>query len=140
MIAFRPIILSATVLFLAALLLSAQVPRQGVIDMDGQSWPPADPREKAEWTFARMRYELGYQYGRFGFLRWAADYPKADRQFVRGVKRLTAWKPVPPNRSSISIATTSITGPGSTSKTAEGGASRHPRRRASANISSAAVS
>jgi hypothetical protein len=80
----RPFILMA-----AFLLLAAQVPQQGIIDMDGQSFAPADPREKAEWTFARCSYDLGEQYGRFGFLRWAADYPKADRQFVRGVKRLT---------------------------------------------------
>jgi Domain of unknown function (DUF4159) len=89
MIALRPFILSVVVLLLAAFLLPAQVPQQGIIDMDGQRFAPADPREKSEWTFARMRYDLGYQYGRFGFLRWAADYPKADRQFVRGVKRLT---------------------------------------------------
>jgi hypothetical protein len=81
---FRPFI------FLAALLLlAAPAPQQGYIEMDGQSFPPADPREKAEWTFARFQYDLGYQYGRFGFERWAADYPKADRQFIRGVRRLT---------------------------------------------------
>ena len=73
----------------AIFLLAAQVPQQGIIDMDGQSFAPADPREKAEWTFARFRYDLGEQYGRFGFQRWAADYPKADRQFILGVRRLT---------------------------------------------------
>src|ERR1019366_3042016 len=72
----------------AIFLLAAQVPQQGIIDMDGQSFAPADPREKAEWTFARFRYDLGEQYGRFGFQRWAADYPKADRQFILGVRRL----------------------------------------------------
>jgi hypothetical protein len=73
----------------ATFLLAAQVPQQGFIEMDGQSFAPADPREKAEWTFARFRYDLGYQYGRFGFQRWAADWPKADRQFILGVRRLT---------------------------------------------------
>jgi hypothetical protein len=84
MITFRPFLW-----LIAASLLAAQVPQSGYIEMDGQSFAPADPREKAEWTFARMKYDLGYQYGRYGFLRWAADYPKADRQFIRGVKRLT---------------------------------------------------
>jgi len=60
----------------------------GIIDMDGQRFPPADPRERAEFTFARCHYDLGSEFiGRFQ--RWAADYPKADRQFIRGVRRLT---------------------------------------------------
>ena len=43
----------------------------------------------AEWTFARFHYPSpGDGYFR-GFRRWAADYPKSDRQFVMGVKRLT---------------------------------------------------
>jgi hypothetical protein len=62
----------------------------GVIDMDGERFPPEDPHEKAEWTFARYHYDMdGFQYGRFRFQRWAADYPKSDRQFVIGVNRLT---------------------------------------------------
>lgn len=87
--------ISRSLLGLAAVfLLAIPVPQQGVdqngmIEMDGQFFAPADPREKAEWTFARLEYNLGYQYGRFGFRRWAADWPKADRQFIRGVRRLT---------------------------------------------------
>lgn len=77
------------ILLPAFLLIAAQAPQQGVIYMDGQSFPPADPREKAEWTFARVRYDLGYRWESFGFQRWAADYPKADRQFIRGVRRLS---------------------------------------------------
>lgn len=62
----------------------------GIIDMDGESFPPEDPHEHAEWTFARFHYDMGYGgFGRFRFQRWAADYPKSDRQFVIGVKRLT---------------------------------------------------
>jgi Domain of unknown function (DUF4159) len=49
---------------------------------------PPDANEKTEWAFARIRYpSVGY-----GFYRsssWATDYPKADRQFVQGVRRLT---------------------------------------------------
>ncbi len=52
--------------------------------------------EKAEWTFARLRYPTrGSSYdgfGGFGGFRgggWSEDYPKADRQFVEGLRRLT---------------------------------------------------
>ncbi len=74
------------------LFVAAQVPWQrsdGIIDMDGKEFPPEDPSEKAEWVFARFHYDLDYQFGRFRFQRWAADYPKSDRQFVTGVRRLT---------------------------------------------------
>ncbi|HKQ86306.1 MAG TPA: DUF4159 domain-containing protein [Candidatus Acidoferrales bacterium] len=64
--------------------------RDGVIDMDGERFPPEDPHERDEWTFARFHYDMDFGgYGRFRFQRWAADYPKSDRQFVIGVKRLT---------------------------------------------------
>jgi hypothetical protein len=85
MIHFSRVILVSALLLVAA----AQAPQSGYIYMDGESFPPADTREKSEWTFARFRYDLGYQYGRFGFERWRADYPKADRQFIPGVRRLT---------------------------------------------------
>jgi hypothetical protein len=62
-----------------------------------------DPRfeaaahEKTEWAFARLSYSgsRGGGFGGFGGFRrgggsrWATDYPKADRQFVQGVQRLT---------------------------------------------------
>jgi hypothetical protein len=50
---------------------------------------PADAGEKTEWAFARLRYPnyQGSGYWRRG--SWATDYPKADRQFVQGVRRLT---------------------------------------------------
>jgi hypothetical protein len=77
-------------ILLAGLLQSAAKPFQvGVIDMDGESFPPANPNEMAEWTFARFHYDLGDEFGHFHFQRWAADYPKADRQFIQGVHRLT---------------------------------------------------
>jgi Domain of unknown function (DUF4159) len=64
--------------------------RSGIIDMDGERFPPEDPNEKDEWTFARFHYDMDFGgYSRFRFQRWAADYPKSDRQFVIGVKRLT---------------------------------------------------
>ncbi len=55
---------------------------------------PADGDEKTEWAFARLRYPTftggglrprgGYQY-----FSWGIDAPKAERQFVQGVRRLT---------------------------------------------------
>jgi hypothetical protein len=60
---------------------------------------PGDSVRKAEWTFARLRYATrdgaygGYGgFGGFGGFRgggWSEDYPKADRQFVEGLRRLT---------------------------------------------------
>jgi hypothetical protein len=54
---------------------------------------PTDAREKDEWVFARFHYDTaggGGGFGGFrGFRRWAADYPKSDRQLVLGVRRLT---------------------------------------------------
>jgi hypothetical protein len=46
---------------------------------------PEDPSEHHEFTFARAAYSgTGWGWG-----SWATDYPKADRQFLIGVKRLT---------------------------------------------------
>ena len=51
--------------------------------------------EKTEWAFARLRYTNGRFGGGFGGFRrgrginWSTDFPKADRQFVQGVRRLT---------------------------------------------------
>ena len=64
-------------------------PGRGIIDMDGEQFKPENPNEHAEWTFARFHYDLGDEFGYYGFQRWAADWPKADRQFIMGVKRLT---------------------------------------------------
>lgn len=48
---------------------------------------PPDASEKTEYMFARLKYPNG----RGGYWRgsWATDYPKADRQFLQGVRRLT---------------------------------------------------
>jgi len=56
---------------------------------------PVGYDEKTEWAFARSRYtNVGGGGGGFGFRRgrgrnWSIDFPKADRQFVQGVRRLT---------------------------------------------------
>ena len=80
--------------FAAGMLFSAAAQIQnyesgGIIDMDGERFAPENPIEKAEWTFARFHYDLGEEFGFYRFQRWAADWPKADRQFILGVKRLT---------------------------------------------------
>lgn len=50
---------------------------------------PSDSNEKTEWAFARVRYP-SISWGRGWFYRsWGIDSPKADRQFVQGVRRLT---------------------------------------------------
>jgi hypothetical protein len=56
----------------------------------------AAAREKTEWAFARLQYDgnrgrFGGGFGGFrrGGSRWTTDWPKADRQYVQGVQRLT---------------------------------------------------
>ncbi len=50
---------------------------------------PPGANEKTEWAFARLRYPSGRyaRWSRHG--SWPTDFPKADRQFVQGVRRLT---------------------------------------------------
>ena len=60
-------------------------------DEGGPVITPADANEKTEFAFARLRYPSlrsgdSYWWRRGG---WAIDYPKADQQFVQGVRRLT---------------------------------------------------
>jgi hypothetical protein len=51
---------------------------------------PSDAHDNAEWTFARYHFRSNSDSGGFRrFHMWAADYPKADRQFTLGVRRLT---------------------------------------------------
>jgi hypothetical protein len=48
---------------------------------------PADHDERTEFYFARLKYDS--QRGGWRYSSWATDYPKADRQFLQGVRRLT---------------------------------------------------
>lgn len=50
---------------------------------------PADAGEKTEWVFGRLRYDSGGGRRYWGGGAWATDFPKADRQFVQGVRRLS---------------------------------------------------
>jgi Domain of unknown function (DUF4159) len=50
-------------------------------------------KEKAEFTWSRLRYDMNvsrgyFRYG-YGYGSWSTDYPKADRQFVLAFRRLT---------------------------------------------------
>jgi len=57
-------------------------------DEDNPAPMPADAAEKTEWVFGRLRYSSsGGQ--RWGGGSWGTDYPKADRQGVQGMRRLT---------------------------------------------------
>src|SRR5271165_1036560 len=48
--------------------------------------------EKAEYYWSRLRYTPSHSYGGYGFYgrgMWSQDYPKADRQFLIALTRLT---------------------------------------------------
>jgi hypothetical protein len=55
----------------------------------------ADSTERTEFAWSRLRYDSNrsaYGFGGFGGFRggnWSTDYPKADRQFVIALRRLT---------------------------------------------------
>lgn len=55
---------------------------------DNPAAVPVDAHEKTEFVFGRLRYD-SFRGGRWGRGSWATDYPKADRQFLQGVRRLT---------------------------------------------------
>jgi len=61
--------------------------RQFFDEEDHPTAIPPDANEKTEYTFARLRYPSGRFWGYRGY--WTIDFPKADRQFVQGVRRLT---------------------------------------------------
>jgi hypothetical protein len=67
---------------------------RGPFGGNGELVTPSDANDKTEWAFARLRYpQWGSRGGGGGYGRyresWTTDYPKADRQFVQGVRRLT---------------------------------------------------
>jgi len=60
--------------------------RRGGDEEDNPAPFPADGNEKTEFVFGRLRYQGGRGWG---WGSWATDYPKADRQFLQGLRRLT---------------------------------------------------
>src|SRR5512133_2638114 len=82
---------SAVVLSLSALYALQTSPHRRYSDEEDNPAPlPSDAAEKTEWAFARLRYPSG-RFASYTRQRgtWPTDYPKADRQFVQGVRRLT---------------------------------------------------
>ncbi|PYU19893.1 MAG: hypothetical protein DMG32_23445 [Acidobacteria bacterium] len=82
--------LFSALLFLgfASALLAYQRRRINRYQKEDEENMPIGAKQRVEWTFARFHYNMPY--GSFrGFQRWAADYPKSDRQLVQGVIRLT---------------------------------------------------
>lgn len=76
---------------LAFCLASALLAQRGFRQFDEEDNPaptPADAGEKTEYVFGRLRYPSG-RGGYWGRGSWATDYPKADRQFLQGVRRLS---------------------------------------------------
>lgn len=64
-------------------------PRQFNFDFDSQGLlESARPVERHEFTFTRAAYS-GWSRRGWGWGSWATDYPKADHQFLIGVRRLT---------------------------------------------------
>ncbi len=86
-------------LFLAGALLAAQKAFKQYPSVE-HGYPPLPPdwQEKTEWAFARLMFPPGWNDGyrgrfdgdwRLGLSLWTQDYPDADRQFARSVRRLT---------------------------------------------------
>ena len=52
-----------------------------------------DPNAKSEYSWSRLRYTTAGRssggYGYYGGGNWSRDYPKADRQFLIALRRLT---------------------------------------------------
>ena len=74
---------------------------QAAFTVDPSDYSPAARSQKAEFYWSRLRYTssnsgrsgfgfgLGYGGGYGAWAGWARDYPKADRQFLLALKRLT---------------------------------------------------
>lgn len=64
--------------------------RQYADEEDNPIPVPSDAYQRTEWAFARLKYPSGRYAGYWGGRgSWPTDFPKADRQFVQGVRRLT---------------------------------------------------
>jgi hypothetical protein len=75
------------VLALAAAQSGVTLPPLELFDQGPWPFSPSAPSERHEFTFARAAYSgRGRGWGRGS---WSVDFPKADRQFLIGVRRLT---------------------------------------------------
>jgi hypothetical protein len=84
--------LTVVVLGLGLIGLLAAQRRRGFREMmefeDNPAPFPVDGHDKTELYFARLMYPM-FRWGYYRGGSWATDYPKADRQFLQGVRRLT---------------------------------------------------
>ncbi len=78
---------------LGSVLVAAQEGYQWFRRRGGDDFSEGDPHEKAEFYWSRLRYSSRYGNAGWGFRwgggGWSRDYPKADRQFLLALKRLT---------------------------------------------------
>jgi hypothetical protein len=82
----------ASAILVSGLSLSLLAYQGRIFEEDDEETPALAPdaNQKAEWAFARYHFRSGDNYGAYReFQLWRADYPKADRQFTMGVRRLT---------------------------------------------------
>jgi hypothetical protein len=80
---------------LACALVAIQAPGAQYYGRGYNRYNYGDSNEKAEFYWSRLRYSSRYSgfgggFGDYGgFAGWSRDYPKADRQFLLAMKRLT---------------------------------------------------
>ena len=87
---------------LGAGLLASAVQRGAILWRRLRDMTPVQSNEKAEFSWSRLQYTpavsrgfgggyggFGGGYGGYGRASWSQDYPKADRQFLLAMKRLT---------------------------------------------------
>ncbi len=81
----------ATAVLLSGLSFSLPALQRSAFEEHEEAPPlPADAHDNAEWAFARFHFPSNGDGGAYRFFQlWKADYPKADRQFTMGVRRLT---------------------------------------------------
>jgi hypothetical protein len=59
---------------------------------EAHTYPSDSGNGKSEYSWSRLHYSTASNYGGYGYGRWAnwsRDYPKADRQFLIALRRLT---------------------------------------------------
>jgi uncharacterized protein DUF4159 len=84
-----PALLLTAVVFAALLQAPGRSARRAPPDEDEDPAPARTSSERHEFRFTRAVYSgYGFGYGSYRRGSWATDYPKADRQFLMGVRRL----------------------------------------------------
>jgi len=86
-----PISAGIAAILLAGLMYAQFGGRRGFRGDDDDAPIPADANEKTEYVFARLRYPSYRGGSGYWGVRgsWTTDYPKAERHFVQGIRRLT---------------------------------------------------